>query len=115
MQAQGVKAKRVLRLSLAPSAIWKTFQDFEADLVPWFEASLDKVSSYSFGVLRTDVGSLQDRCLARDGTRVLSRSFAKAAVQLGISRSRLSETIRGLEDRLGVRLLNRLVADHYEG
>jgi len=35
------------------------------------------------------------------------RSFAKAAVQLGISRSRLSETIRALEDRLGVRLLNR--------
>jgi len=35
------------------------------------------------------------------------RSFAKAAVRLGISRSRLSETIRGLEDRLGVRLLNR--------
>jgi DNA-binding transcriptional LysR family regulator len=35
------------------------------------------------------------------------RSFAKAAIQLGISRSRLSETIRGLEDRLGVRLLNR--------
>jgi DNA-binding transcriptional LysR family regulator len=35
------------------------------------------------------------------------RSFAKAAVQLGISRSRLSETIRGLEDKLGVRLLNR--------
>ena len=34
-------------------------------------------------------------------------SFAKAAVQLGISRSRLSETIRELEDRLGVRLLNR--------
>jgi DNA-binding transcriptional LysR family regulator len=35
------------------------------------------------------------------------RSFAKAAAQLGISRSRLSETIRGLEERLGVRLLNR--------
>ena len=35
------------------------------------------------------------------------RSFAKAAVQLGISRSRLSETVRGLEGRLGVRLLNR--------
>jgi regulatory helix-turn-helix LysR family protein len=35
------------------------------------------------------------------------RSFAKAAVQLGLSRSRLSETILGLEDRLGVRLLNR--------
>ena len=35
------------------------------------------------------------------------RSFAKAAVQLGISRSRLSETIREFEGRLGVRLLNR--------
>lgn len=35
------------------------------------------------------------------------RSFAKVAVQLGISRSRLSETISGLEARLGVRLLNR--------
>jgi DNA-binding transcriptional LysR family regulator len=35
------------------------------------------------------------------------RSFAKAALQLGISRSRLSETVRGLEDGLGVRLLNR--------
>ena len=35
------------------------------------------------------------------------RSFAKAAVQLGISRSRLSEIIRELEGRLGVRLLNR--------
>ena len=34
-------------------------------------------------------------------------SFAKAAVQLGISRSRLSETISELEQRLGVRLLNR--------
>jgi DNA-binding transcriptional LysR family regulator len=35
------------------------------------------------------------------------RSFAKAALQLGISRSRLSESVRGLEDRLGLRLLNR--------
>jgi DNA-binding transcriptional LysR family regulator len=34
-------------------------------------------------------------------------SFAKAAIQLGISRSALSETIRGLEEKLGVRLLNR--------
>ena len=35
------------------------------------------------------------------------RSFAKAALHLGISRSSLSETIRRLEERLGVRLLNR--------
>ncbi|HET6159676.1 MAG TPA: LysR family transcriptional regulator [Dongiaceae bacterium] len=35
------------------------------------------------------------------------RSFAKAATRLGVSRSRLSETISGLEARLGVRLLNR--------
>jgi DNA-binding transcriptional LysR family regulator len=34
-------------------------------------------------------------------------SFTKAALHLGISRSALSETIRGLEERLGVRLLNR--------
>jgi DNA-binding transcriptional LysR family regulator len=35
------------------------------------------------------------------------RSFAKAAVVLGIAPSTLSQTIRSLEDRLGVRLLNR--------
>jgi DNA-binding transcriptional LysR family regulator len=34
-------------------------------------------------------------------------SFAKAALHLGISRSALSEMMRGLEERLGVRLLNR--------
>jgi DNA-binding transcriptional LysR family regulator len=34
-------------------------------------------------------------------------SFAKAAVQLHVSRSALSETVRGLEEKLGVRLLNR--------
>lgn len=35
------------------------------------------------------------------------RSFAKAAAHLGIAPSTLSQTIRSLEERLGVRLLNR--------
>lgn len=34
-------------------------------------------------------------------------SFARAATQLGMSRSAVSQTIRGLEQRLGARLLNR--------
>lgn len=34
-------------------------------------------------------------------------SFARAASQLGISPSALSQTIRGLEERMGIRLLNR--------
>jgi DNA-binding transcriptional LysR family regulator len=35
------------------------------------------------------------------------RSFTKAAAQLGVSRSALSHTLRGLEARLGIRLLTR--------
>jgi DNA-binding transcriptional LysR family regulator len=35
------------------------------------------------------------------------RSFTRAAAQLGVSPSALSHTLRGLEERLGVRLLNR--------
>ncbi|HVO00962.1 MAG TPA: LysR substrate-binding domain-containing protein [Candidatus Cybelea sp.] len=34
-------------------------------------------------------------------------SFARAAAHLGVSPSALSQTIRGLEERLGIRLLNR--------
>ncbi len=39
--------------------------------------------------------------VAREG------SFTKAAAQLGVSQSALSHTIRGLETRLGLRLLTR--------
>jgi DNA-binding transcriptional LysR family regulator len=39
--------------------------------------------------------------VAREG------SFTKAAAQLGVSQSALSHTIRGLETRVGLRLLNR--------
>src|SRR5687768_17346007 len=35
------------------------------------------------------------------------RSFTRAAAQLGVSQSALSQTIRGLEARLGLRLLTR--------
>src|SRR6478735_6665124 len=35
------------------------------------------------------------------------RSFTKAAAKLGVSQSALSHTIRGLEKRLGIRLLAR--------
>ena len=35
------------------------------------------------------------------------QSFTRAAAQLGVSQSALSQTMRGLETRLGVRLLTR--------
>src|SRR5580700_12061060 len=35
------------------------------------------------------------------------RSFTRAAAQLGVTQSALSHTIRGLEERLGLRLLTR--------
>src|SRR5216117_2849135 len=35
------------------------------------------------------------------------RSFTRAAAKLGVSQSALSHTIRGLETRLGLRLLTR--------
>lgn len=40
-------------------------------------------------------------------TVVQELSFARAAARLGVSAPALSQTIRGLEDRLGLRLLNR--------
>lgn len=35
------------------------------------------------------------------------RSFTRAAAKLGVSKSALSHTVRGLEERLGLRLLTR--------
>ena len=35
------------------------------------------------------------------------RSFSRAAARLGVSQSALSQTVRGLEARLGIRLLTR--------
>src|SRR3954449_11060147 len=46
------------------------------------------------------------------------RSFTRAAAKLGVSQSALSHTIRGLEARLGLRLLTRTtrsVAPTHEG
>ncbi|EQD71119.1 Bacterial regulatory protein, LysR domain protein, partial [mine drainage metagenome] len=36
-----------------------------------------------------------------------NRSFTRAAAQLGVSPSALSHSMRGLEERLGIRLLTR--------
>ncbi|TIP68805.1 MAG: LysR family transcriptional regulator, partial [Mesorhizobium sp.] len=35
------------------------------------------------------------------------RSFTRAAAELGVAPASLSEAVKGLEERLGVRLLNR--------
>ncbi|MBS0555827.1 MAG: LysR family transcriptional regulator [Proteobacteria bacterium] len=51
---------------------------------------------------RTDINDLQAfLAVAR------ARSFTRAAAKLGVSQSALSHSLRGLEERLGVRLLNR--------
>ena len=47
--------------------------------------------------------------VAREG------SYTRAAGRIGISPSGLSQAIRTLEQQLGVRLLNRMVQDKYEG
>ena len=50
---------------------------------------------------RTSTTSLAFLAVARE------RSFTRAAAQLGVSQSALSQTVRGLEARLGLRLLTR--------
>jgi DNA-binding transcriptional LysR family regulator len=50
-------------------------------------------------------GSLDD--LAAFAAVARERSFTKAAAKLGVSQSALSQTVRNLEARLGVRLLTR--------
>ncbi len=51
---------------------------------------------------RADIGDLVAfQAVAR------ARSFTRAAAQMGVSQSALSQTVRGLEERLGLRLLTR--------
>ena len=51
---------------------------------------------------RSDLGDLEAfAAVARE------RSFTRAAAQLGVSQSALSHRLRGLEERLGIRLLTR--------
>src|SRR3954452_20487300 len=51
---------------------------------------------------RTDLNDLRAfLAVARE------RSFTRAAAKLGVSQSALSQTIRGVEERLGLRLLTR--------
>jgi len=45
--------------------------------------------------------------LAAFGVVARERSFTRAAAQLGVSQSALSQTIKALEERLGIRLLTR--------
>jgi len=45
--------------------------------------------------------------LAAFATVAKERSFTRAAAKLGVSQSALSQTVRGLEERLGLRLLTR--------
>lgn len=45
--------------------------------------------------------------LAAFATVAKERSFTRAAAKLGVSQSALSQTIRGLEERIGLRLLTR--------
>ena len=41
-------------------------------------------------------------------------SFSRAADRLDLSKATVTAHVAAIENRLGVRLLNRLVADHYE-
>src|SRR2546426_2321761 len=80
-------------------------------LIPgrWSAGALQLIRYYLHGLLRkqyimrgSDYAELRAfATIAEHG------SFARAASQLGVSPSALSQTIRGLEERLGIRLLNR--------
>src|SRR6516225_8643210 len=50
-------------------------------------------------------GNLNDLLVFR--AVATERSFTRAAAKMGVSQSALSHTIRGLEERLGFRLLSR--------
>lgn len=58
-------------------------------------------------VFRRANKSMEFNDLAAFAAVARARSFTKAAAQLGVSPSALSQTIRNLEERLGLRLLTR--------
>src|SRR5229473_319841 len=70
-------------------------------------AAMTMMSAASSSSMRASASAASCRSAALRLSAATSEAANVAALQLGISRSRLSETIRGLEDRLGVRLLNR--------
>lgn len=74
-----------------------------------------KVITFTPAKATVDTGNLSGRKMLKENFNDLlsflmvaeERSFTRAAARLGVSQSALSHTIRGLEERLALRLLTR--------